>query len=108
MANLCDTALSIQSDDEIKDDVADALRKEIEDTILYDGELHFERCDADLIECSLCTRWNVPTHELQAMAKKYAVNIRAVGREDGMGFVQVVCINSSGKIVQSDEIDYEF
>jgi hypothetical protein len=106
MANLCDTSLSIQSDDEIKD--ADALRKEIEETVLYDGELQFDHCDATLIECSLCTRWNVPTHELQAIAKKYAVNIRAVGREDGMGFVQVVCIDCFGHIVQNDEIAYEF
>jgi hypothetical protein len=108
MANLCDTSLSIQSEEAISDDVAEALRKEIEETVLYDGELHFERCDDELIEASLCTAWHVRTEELQKLAAKYSINIRAVGREDGAGFVQVACITSQGKIIQDQEIGYAF
>jgi len=108
MANLCDTSLSIQSDEAISGDVAEALRKEIEDTMLYDGELYFERCDEGLIEASLCTAWHVRPDELQKLAVKYGLNIRAVGREDGAGFVQVACITSLGKVIQDQEIGYAF
>jgi len=45
---------------------------------------------------------------LQTIAKQFGVNIRAVGREDGVGFVQVVCIDSNGTIVQDQEIGYAF
>jgi hypothetical protein len=38
------------------------------------------------------------------MARK----IRALGREDAAGFVQVVCIDQEGKVVQDDAIDYLF
>jgi len=39
----------------------------------------------------------VLTKELQAVAAKHRVNIRAIGREDGRGFVQVVCVNDRGE-----------
>jgi len=108
MANCCSTSFSIQSDNDITSEDAEALRKELEETVCYDGEVYFERCDSNLIEGDCCTKWNVPTALLQPIAKKYAVNIRAIGREDGVGFVQVVCINSTGELVQDDEIGYRF
>ena len=43
------------------------------------------------------TRCAVLTKELQAVAAKHRVNIRAIGREDGRGFVQVVCVNDRGE-----------
>lgn len=109
MANICSTSLSIQSEDGFaSDEQVEALRKEIEETVTYDGPTEFDYTDEYLIECNTCTRWNVPTEQLSVLAKKHRVSIRAVGREDGCAFVQVVCVDESGKVVQDDSIDYLF
>ncbi len=112
MANICFTALSIQKAADCKvpefnDGIAEAIRKDIEEHVTYDGEtvLHYE--DETLLECDIATRWNVPTEALQKIAEAHDVKIRAVGREDGVGFVQVVCINARGAVVQDCEINYE-
>lgn len=106
MANNCDTTLTIHREEEIDADTRKDITKAIEDTVQYTGgSMSFE--DDTLMEWSGDTRWNVPVDELQKIAKAHAVNIRAVGREDGVGFVQVVCINDSGEIIQNDEIAYK-
>jgi len=61
-----------------------------------------------LLECDLATRWNVPTDALKEIANKHDVKIRAVGREDAVGFVQVVCIKARGVVVLDEEIGYAF
>ncbi len=109
MANICITSLSIQSEEGFAtDERVEALRKDIEETVTYDGPTEFAYADENLIECEIGTRWNVPAEQLQALAAKHRVKIRAVGREDGCGFVQVVCINDQGTVVQDDAIDYLF
>jgi hypothetical protein len=109
MANICITLLSIQSEDGFgTDQQVEALRNDIEETVTYDGPTEFASADEHLIECDIATRWNVPTERLQAVATKHHVNIRAVGREDGCGFVQVVCIDDQGAVVQDEAIDYRF
>jgi len=106
MANICETWLSISRDDAFTTDEVEALRKDIEEDVTYDGSTSFERADDCLIECMTGTRWAIPTKELQAVAAKYRVNIRGIGREDGCGFVQVVCVNDRGEVVQDASIDY--
>lgn len=109
MANICFTSLSIQKDDEFKsDEQVEAIRKDIEEKITYDGATEFQFTDGNLIECDVGTRWNVPTDTLQVLAAKHHVKIRAVGREDGCAFVQVVCVNDLGKVVQDESIGYAF
>ena len=109
MANICITSLSIQSDEGFKNDQqVEALRKDIEETITYDGPTEFAYTDENLIECDVGTRWNVPTEQLQTVAAKHHVKIRAVGREDGCAFVQVVCVNDQGKVVQDESIGCRF
>jgi hypothetical protein len=108
MANICFTSLSIQKDEDFTDGQQDALRKEIDETVTYDGATDFHYADDRLIECDMSTRWNVPTEALKEIAAKHNVKIRAVGREDANGFIQVVCIDQSGAVVQDDEIQYAF
>ena len=109
MSNICVTSLSIQKDDDFdSDEQVEALRKDIEETITYDGGTEFHYADESLIECDIGTRWNVPTDALKELAKKHDVKIRAVGREDGCAFVQVVCSDALGKVVQDESIDYRF
>ena len=109
MANICITSLSIRTGtDFASDEQVEALRKDIDETIVYDGPTKFDYVDDRLIECDLGTRWNVPTDALQVLAAKHHVRIRAVGREDGCAFVQVVCIDDLGKLVQDESISYAF
>jgi integrase len=113
MANICFTSLSIQKDADCKvpeftDGMADAIRKDIEEHVSYDGESVFHYEDDALLECDLATRWNVPTDALKEIANKHDVKIRAVGREDAVGFVQVVCIKARGVVVLDEEIGYAF
>jgi hypothetical protein len=109
MSNICFTSLSIQKDDEFtSDEQVEALRKDIEETITYDGSTEFHYADETLIECDVGTRWDVPTDILQVVAAKHHVKIRAVGREDSCGFVQVICVNDVGKVVQDESIGYAF
>ena len=113
MANICFTSLSIQKDNtcvvpDLSDEATKNLVSDIEETCCYDGgvELRFE--SENLIECDIATRWAVPVDELQRIAKVHDVKIRAVGREDGMGFVEVACINPQGELVQHESIDFAF
>lgn len=114
MANICFTSLSIQKDDSCKaleftDAIqTEALRKELEEQIDYGGGCTFDYQDENLIECSIGTRWNIPVDALRDIAKRHDVKIRAVGREDGCGFVEVVCITASGDLLQHESIDFAF
>ncbi len=115
MANICFTSLSIQKDDSCKapeftDDVqTEALRKELEEQIDYGGGgCTFDHADESLIECAIGIRWNIPVDALRDIAKRHDVKIRAVGREDGCGFVEVACIDASGELVQHESIDFAF
>ena len=114
MANICFTSLSIQKDDSCKTPIftdtlqTEALRKAVEEQIDYAGDCTFEYEDDTLIECSLGTRWNVPVDALRDIARKHDVKIRAVGREDGNGFVEVACITADGDMLQHQSIDFAF
>ena len=115
MANICFTSLSIQKDDSCKapeftDDLqTEALRKELEEQIDYGGGgCTFDYQDETLIECSIGTRWNIPVDALRDIAKRHDVKIRAVGREDSAGFVEVACITASGDVLQHRSIDFAF
>jgi hypothetical protein len=114
MANICFTSLSIQKDDSCKapefDDAhLEALRREFAEQVDYDGSFSaFEYADENLIECTIGTRWNIPVDALRDIAKRHDVKIRAVGREDGGGFVEVACITAAGDVLQHQSIDYAF
>jgi hypothetical protein len=107
MANNCMTSLSITSEEPITDDKHDAIVADIRDTIQYTGG--DESCsEDDFIEYECDTRWAIPTEAIAALAKKHQVKVRALGREDGCGFVQVVCANAEGIVVQDESIGYFF
>jgi len=94
----------------VTDDLqTEALRKELEEQIDYGGGgCTFDYEDESLIECSIGTRWNIPVDALRDIAKRHDVKIRAVGREDSAGFVEVACITASGDLLQHQSIDFAF
>jgi hypothetical protein len=106
MANCCATDITLMSDDE--NDFTDKQYKAIVKDL---KELEHCWSEADLVDTNLIewhgdTRWNVPTDALIKIAIKWQCSIRAIGREDGCAFIQVVCIDESGELVQDAEIDY--
>lgn len=111
MANNCFTKLSIQKTDNTKKEISemsDEMIKDINENISYQGDASQDWCDEDLMEVSTDTRWNIPTEELSAFCKKYNVKVRAVGEEPGCGFVQVVCIEDTGEVIQDEAISFSF
>lgn len=107
MANNCMTTLSIQSESEIGEEKSKAIAADIAENIEYTGgQVSYE--DDTLIEWDGDTSWALPVDDLAALAKKHGVKIRAVGREDGCGFVEVACINAKGQVVQHESIDFAF
>lgn len=113
MANTCYTTLSIQKTDNTtgKKDMAEMseeIQKFINEEIAYCGESYEDYTDEDLLEFSMDTKWNVPTEKIQELCKKFSVQVRAVGREDGMGFIQVVCVEDDGNVLQDDALEFKF
>lgn len=109
MANICDTTLSIQNPEGGKpfdDDRIKAITDDLTENWCDDIDEAYS--DDDLFEINARTRWNVCADELRPIAKRHGVRIRAVGREDGVGFVEVACIEANGKIVQHEDIGYKF
>jgi hypothetical protein len=107
MANNCMTSLSISNDEEITDEKHDAIIADIRATIEYTGGN--ECCSSeDTIRYECDTRWEIPTDAIAALAKKHKVKVRAIGREDSCAFVQVVCANAEGIVVQDETIGYFF
>jgi hypothetical protein len=111
MANICITSLTIlPAEGERFDDVGkiEAIRKDLEDNVVYDGDTNFHSTEREYLEMDTGTRWAIPTEELVKISMQHEVKIRAIGREDGCSFVQVVCVDETGKVVQDDSIDYAF
>jgi hypothetical protein len=107
MANNCMTSLTIISDEPIADEKHDAIIADIRETIEYTGGN--ECCSSeDIIEYECDARWAIPTDAVASLAKKHKVKVRAIGREDGCAFVQVVCANAEGIVVQDESISYFF
>lgn len=106
MANNCMTKVSVFSGKkEFDGTTSEKIAKFIEENIEYTGgEVVYE--DENLIEWSGDTRWSIPQDQIAALAKTFGVSVRAVGDEPGIGFVQVVCANEKGKIVQDAEIGF--
>lgn len=106
MANICNTELRISSE-QLSENKIKEIRNYIEDKYAYCGEIYsdedYEIDDYMVVECG--TKWNVMTDELIKMAKKFRISIRAVGREDGIGFIQVVGVSEDGSIYKDEEIE---
>lgn len=110
MANICSTSLSIQAVEGRKfaNDDIEAIRKDIDETICYDGDAQFHSTSEDVLEMDIGTAWHVRPKELQEIAKRHRVNIRAVGKEEGCGYVGVACVSAAGQIVQDESLEYAF
>lgn len=109
MANCCDTSFTIISEkEEIQEEKLKQMQDWLSDNIAHCDNAYIDYIDANLVEGNVCTRWNVPEDKLQEFCKLFKVKLRAIGREDGVGFVQVVCINDNGELVQNEEIGYAF
>jgi hypothetical protein len=109
MANYCTTSLSIQTDDEKRDltEVSQEIKQWLNENYFYPdtSDMHCE--ETCLLEMDGETKWNVQEDLLVECSKKFDIKIRAIGREDGCAFVQVVCVDN-GEIVQSESIGYAF
>lgn len=105
MANICNTELKISSE-KLDEKKIEEIKQYIKDNYAYCGEIYsdedFEVNDYMIIECG--TKWNVLTDELVKIAKKFGVDIRAIGREDGIGFIQVVGVSEDGSVYKDEEI----
>lgn len=110
MANNCMTTLSVQSDTPMTEEQHKGIEADLNANVTYSADCHVAHSDDSLMEIELDTRWNVSNviEPLKAIAQKYLVNIRAVGIENGVGFVQVVCIDKEGTVIQDAEIGYAF
>lgn len=105
------TKLSIQATNDCPrplEDMSAEIIEALKEDYAYDDEVSEDYESEDYIEVSCGTRWNVQAEILQDIAKKYGVRIRAVGTEEGVGFVQVVCVDSKGEVVQDEEISFNF
>lgn len=110
MANMCETNLTIMGENNITEEKFDAILEDLREINYGDfgDKPQAEYCDDSFFEVYVGTRWNVPTEKLQEIAEKHGVQIRAVGKEDGCAFVQVVCIDSDGTVKQDEAIGYTF
>ena len=107
MANNCMTSLTIISDEPMAEEKHDAIVADIRETIEYTcGDVSYS--SDDLLEYECDTRWAIPADAIAALAKKHKVKVRAIGREDGCAFVQVICANAEGIVVQDESIGYAF
>jgi hypothetical protein len=113
MANSCFGSLLAVKDEtcakpEFDETALQSLIDDINEEIAYDDATHFHGSDPHWAECDLAFRWAIPTGAIARLALKHDVKIRAVGREDGCGFIQVVCVDVKGDILQDAGIDYLF
>lgn len=107
MANVCNTQLKIVAD-RISDEKADDIIKWLEDNYCLEDSLNENwRCE-DSLELYCDTKWNVIPEELSKMCKKFKVQCRAIGQEDGNGFIQVVHIENNGKIIGDEAMSFIF
>ena len=101
------TSIKLISEEEITPTQLEQISKTLADDIAYTGGEVTYHEDTD-IEWEGDTKWNVPIEALAALCKRFNLKARAVGREDGVGFVQVVCIDESGTVTQDDEITWPY
>lgn len=87
----------------VKEMLSDSVKYE-DTACAYDDIYSFDNAGYAL-EFSLGTRWNVPIEALQELAKKIKCDIRAIGEEEGIGFIQVVKIASDGELISNEEIE---
>jgi len=101
------TSLTIMSDEEMSDEKQSAIVADIKETIEYTGG-DVLYTDENYFEYQCDTRWGIPSDAIAALAGKHSVQVRAIGRKDGCAFVQVVCANAAGKLLQDESIGYAF
>lgn len=119
MANICDTRLKITKplvndeldEKEFTNEELELVKEMLSDSdkypdtaCTYEDIYSFDNAGYAL-EFSLGTRWNVPIEALQNLAKTIKCDIRAIGEEDGMGFIQVVKIASDGELISDEAMD---
>lgn len=109
MANCCAAEIALMRDG--GNDFSDEEELAIQDALIeldHCGNGAIAYRGENIIEWQGDTHWTIPEEELREIAKQFNVHIRAVGREAGLGFVQVVCIRENGRIIQSEALDYAF
>ena len=116
MANICDTKLAVNSTKETTATAKEMIAW-LDENYVYDGSGGFEDTgeifgepigddEVRIIEGYAGTRWNVNDEILQEFCKLFKVSARAIGIEEGVGFVQVVQVNAEGEVFQNDEIGF--
>jgi hypothetical protein len=108
MANCCTSDITFIRDEKPfnEDDIA-SLTLALEE-IDHCGSGSFGFQDELIMEWSGDTRWSLPETELQLMAKSAHAKVRAIGRDDGMGFIQMLCIDEDGVTIQDQAIESAF
>lgn len=105
MANICDTRLKITSE-KLSEEKIEEIKKYVEEHYAYCQEIYDSQYEEDdYLEISCGTRWNVMTDLLKEIAKKFRVNIRAIGEEEGCCFIQVVKVDEDGVVYYDEELD---
>lgn len=110
MANICDVSISVMpNNNELTQEQSQAIEKEFEKH--FKDEFQITNEEVYYMEIETFMRWSITYKDnldvLVQLSEKHNLKIRAVGREDGVGFVQVVCIDN-GVIMQNEEIGYRF
>lgn len=108
MANICNTDLVVFKTPKTKEFDTEKMAEWLRENYCYEDTLSENWADEDMADISCDTKWNVIPDLLQEFCKKFSVKVRAIGREDGNMFIQVVCIDENGKVVQDEAIGYKY
>jgi len=108
MANLCDNQIAIYPKNGRKistkqrEKILNYFNSERLHEVLYGISIDYE--DEDFIEAQGDSKWNVRAEEWAQFAKEMGVNVRIIGTEFGVGFIQVVKCWVNGTYTE-EEID---
>lgn len=104
MANCCiaDVALYRDTRAFTKKDTAQ-IQAALADIAHCGGDIAYR--DDQVIEWQGDTRWALPQTELAAIAKRFGARIRAIGRDDSMGFIEVMKFAPNGDLISHEGLD---
>jgi tRNA G10 N-methylase Trm11 len=106
MANICNTDLKLYRENKpFTGSEVESIEKWLNDNIAYDGVYDNSGEGEEFLEINMGTKWNIPIEELKTFAKMFNTEVRAIGREDGMGFIQFVKINDKGELLEDKELN---
>ena len=109
MANICDNEITIfpkDAESTFTKKQRQKIKQYFNSERLYEvlSCIYIDFMDDDYIEAQGDSKWSVCSLSWSKFAQEMKVNVRIVGREDGIGFIQVVKCYADGTYTE-EEID---